>query len=541
MVDAPQVLRAFLEWWQEPLLAPIVNPLPGAAALQLAGTAAQVIIVVPVWLKPVLAAAGAVSMHVARHALRAGAAAAPILAPVAPPPFQHMRALWLVLSTVLSVAAPPAFKALQAKAASRQRQQQQPATTPDESETKEALDEMSLAPLDELGAEAPAQTSTPSLLLLLLLLSVLMGLSVTAFALSRRRRKQQKQLLLLARSQAKPPVSDADARAQQDSVSSPLTGTAASRLRQLVEADDGAELDPRRLAFGAEGSAGEAERAAASLRHPQLRRAFTTWYAMASALGRALGLMQRGVGRLMASNLAKGWHSWLELAVSLRAEHSCAERSLRYFLHREVARCWRRWALPVRRGTVGHSRQLAAWLQARRRAAWHAWCTVVAGRQMRAIFDRDRVARSWGRWSVLVMSAADRALIGHAVRIFTHRHVAHGWARWIHSSKRRRTHMRRLRGAARKWLGSRRRAAWSTWLETADERRMLRRAAMYFRSPAARRALESWRQYTEQSMSSRGLLSGALNSLRMLSARRAYNTWAASARLLALAQAFCST
>ena len=101
--------------------------------------------------------------------------------------------------------------------------------------------------------------------------------------------------------------------------------------------------------------------------------------------------------------------------------------------------------------------------------------------------------------------------------------------------------MRRLRGAAREWLGSRRRAAWSTWLEAADERRVLRRAAMYFRSPAARRALESWRQYTEQSMASRSLLSGALNSLRMLGARRAYNTWAASARLLALAQAFCST
>lgn len=284
-------------------------------------------------------------------------------------------------------------------------------------------------------------------------------------------------------------------------------------------------------------------------------RAWQAWHSFTSERSTTLNRLRWGLRIFVNHRLALGFHSWqyaCGVQQQVHAQHRVLFRALCAFMHRSkhiAFSSWRQAHCELNQHHMVMRMAISEWMGGRRKAAWATWREQVAVRRMLSAFVHQPLARCWRTWvdhadsKALrrTLQASEKKRLARALTVLGNQSLARSFSSWSARAASEAHARQRLRGAAHEWLGSRRRAAWSTWLETADERRMLRRAAMYFRSPAARRALGSWRQYTEQSMSSRSLLSGALNSLRMLSARRAYNTWAASARLLALAQAFCST
>ena len=161
----------------------------------------------------------------------------------------------------------------------------------------------------------------------------------------------------------------------------------------------------------------------------------------------------------------------------------------------------------------------------RHRAAWSLWCEWVAVRQLISVFDQDRISRAWARWAVLVMSPADRSLMNHAARVFTHRFLVRSWATWAEATQRQRRKLRRLRTAASEWMGSRRRAAWLSWREMAAERRVMRAAAQSFRTPNLHRALASWKAASSSRLNARRSLQRAAQRMISQSLATCWRTW----------------
>ena len=463
MVNAGRVIVLFLNWWQQPLLS---NPLP---SLEVAATTLHV---APGWVKPVLVTAGACTARVLQLALRTGSAVAPVQLPPAAPPI--WRATWFVLTTVLSLAGPPAIKACRALvAAAKKRQTPRTGQGIDNVNTSTSMNVTS----DDVSTED--SLSAEHIALALLLPSLALAAAVGAFVRRRHRSAHA--------------TASAAASKEADSIDtvlrSPSTdASAASKLRQPLDEHD--LSTPRRLAFGAE----EYERAVLTLRQPPgLRPAFNTWAEATLLRMHAIQLMRRALCRMGQRSLATGWQSWVHTANRLRAERTTIERSLRYFLHGQMARCWITWVSAVSelaRQEGVRQNAYCEWMHWRHRAAWSLWCEWVAVRQLISVFDQDRISRAWARWAVLVMSPADRSLMNHAARVFTHRFLVRSWATWAEATQRQRRKLRRLRTAASEWMGSRRRAAWLSWREMAAERRVMRAAAQSFRTPNLHRACQ---------------------------------------------------
>ena len=503
-MHAEALVRAWqlwANWWSQPLLS---NPLPSPLLLQPAVQVASAAFrgAAPAWVKPVTVAVGAASARIAQHVYSAGVVAAPVVPAVSPP---VLRAVWFVLTTVLSLAGPPAVKAWQ-KAKSRRRAV---ADGGNRTELPDSLNASSLHAADDLTLER-----------VVALLLCCLALLLAGWGLRRHR-------ALAARAREAAALKGASASA------TPSTDAASRRGRPVEEST------PRRLAFG--DIADQAERAFRAFMLPHLRRAFNSWMGQL----RLFRLLRRAACRILLRNLARGWQSFVETTAELRATRAAMHRALRIFIHQQMHKCWRTWAAAAQEGAEERLKQRAAvseWLESRRRACWSAWCELIARRRMLKLFDEDRIGRSWTTWAVLAKySPQDRARMTFAVRILTNRLLARGYASWAASWKLSTRKRRSMLSAAIEWLGRRQRAAWVTWVEMAINRRLMVAAARHFCALPLVRAYNSWTSYADQARASRRLLSGALHSLRTMSERRALNSWKfTSTRLLALQGQFAS-
>ena len=84
---------------------------------------------------------------------------------------------------------------------------------------------------------------------------------------------------------------------------------------------------------------------------------------------------------------------------------------------------------------------------------------------------------------------AMRVLLRRATLSFRHFDFRRALNTWLEYAIENGERMRRLHMAASELSGGRRRAAWATWLDFVDERRLLRRSASGLRKPSLLRAL----------------------------------------------------